>query len=272
MGRKLPSGFQYIPASKTVTTVLEENIFTGVKIGYESGGKDYEEVSGLSSPHGQADFSLALKYQDENRYSKLSKIRADLEAYDLARRKQSIDYPDTDTSYDQDLFFRHLKKVGTQFVMRTWQDDLAERPQGEGVYSPDTMGNLLLTPFRCLKRHGRILATSVVGKPYGKVVFTGSNCFSSFTTQKIDEDEIQEDGSLLNKDLGKAYINGMLLSFSGRVFQTMIDEFEGYQIIEGERVPNWYGRFEVMVGEELQYGRIISSNITGEGKHEIALI
>ncbi len=134
------------------------------------------------------------------------------------------------------------------------------------------MGNLLLIPFRCLKRHGRIISTSVIGKPFEKVVFLSSNCFSSFSTEIIGGDVIQEDGSILNSELGVPFINGILLSFTGKVFQSMVDEIEGYTIIDGKRIPNWYGTFEVKIGSTLERGRLIKSDISGEGKHEIALI
>lgn len=270
MGRDINGTFTHIPASKPIDSPLTKNFFTSGEIGYTKGGSDYEEVSGLSSPHGIGKYSFSYK-GDENIYSKTSIIRGDLEGYDLARRKQSIYFPDTDTPYDGDLFFRHLKKVGIQYFLRTWHDDFASAPKN--VYSPDTTGNLLLTPFRCLLRHGRIIATGLYQKPYSKVVAISSGAHNNkITTTLIGGNELAEDGFIENKDLGTPFINGFLLKFDGKVYQSMIDQFEGFTLVDGQQIPNWYGKFEVMVDGVLQYGRLAKSDITKEGKHEIALI
>ena len=270
MGRVINGNFVHIPAQKPIETPLPDNLFSSVEIGYQSGGSDYEEVAGLSSPHGIGKYTTSYNKQ-ANTYTKSSKIRADLEGYDLARRKQSIYYPDTDTSYDQHLFFRHLKKVGTQYFLREWQDDFSEAPKN--VYSPDTTGNLLLMPFYCLIRHGRIISTALTEEPYSKVVAISSGANNDkIITKLIGGDELAQNGFILNKDLGTPYYNGYLLKFDGKVYQSMIDEMEGFTDVDGEQIPNWFGKFEVMVDGYLQYGRLVKSTITGEGKHEIALI
>lgn len=271
LGRDINGVFQHLQASKPIEETLTANLYTGAEIGYVGGDDDYEEVSGLSSPHGIGQFSMSLKRREENVYSKTSVIRADLEGFDLARRKESIYFPDTDTPYDSKIFFRHLKKIGTNWTLRKWQDDFEEEPKN--IYSPSTSGNLLLTPFRCALRHGRILATSVSKKPnekFVKVSVEGKN--NKLITKLPGEDEIAENGFVLNKKLGVPFINGFMLKFDGKVYQSMVDEIEGSTTIDGEEVPNWYGLFEVMVGDTLQYGRLIKSNITKGGKHEIALI
>ena len=270
MGRMLDGTFVHIPAQKPIETSLVDNFFSAVEIGYQKGGSDYEEVAGLGSPHGIGKYTTSYS-KKSNTYTKTSKIRADLEGYDLARRKQSIYYPDTDTSYDQDIFFRHYKKVGTQYFLREWVDDFEEAPKY--IYSPDTTGNLLLTPFRCLLRHGRIIGTALVEKTYSKIVANSSGANNDkLSTKLIGGEALAENGFILNKDLGTPYYTGYLLNFDGKVYQSMMDEMEGFTEVDGELIPNWFGKFEVMVDGSLQYGRLVKSTITGEGKHEIALI
>ena len=271
LGKNTLSGFTKIKASKPVITILADNLYTGAIFGYKSGGKDYEEVFGLASPHGIAEYSTSYKGSKENIYNQVSTYRADLEGYELARIKQKEFFPDEDTNYDQSIFFRHLKKVGGQYFMRTWQDDLDSEPNGEGVYSPETMGNLLLTPFRCLLRHRKILATSIYKDPYETLNFTSSNCFSAFSTT-IDGVEIFENGNIINLDMGKPYISEYLLSFEGKVYQEMIDQIEGFTMIDGEEVPNVFGIYEVLIGDTLYKGKLFKVQISGTGKHEIALL
>ena len=95
---------------------------------------------------------------------------------------------------------------------------------------------------------------------------------NKITTTLIGGNELAEDGFIENKDLGTPFINGFLLKFDGKVYQSMIDQFEGFTLVDGQQIPNWYGKFEVMVDGVLQYGRLAKSDITKEGKHEIALI
>lgn len=270
LGRTVNGTFNYIKASNPEVSVLYDNLYTGAKIGFEKGGNDYEEVSGLSSPHGQAEYNTSLKSSDENIYTQLSKIRGDVEGHELARQKQAFDHPDEDTPYDQDIFFRHLKKVGVQYAIRNWQDDLDSAPTGDNIYSPDTMGNLLLTPFRCLLRHGRLLATSVYKDPKGRLNWISSNCFSDFSTT-IDSLTIHEKGSVINESLGDPFITEFLLKFDGKVFQEMVDQIEGYTEINGERIPNYFGKYLVMVGTTLYQGKLNKVEINGEGKHEVVL-
>lgn len=271
LGRTINGKFNYIKASNPEISILYDNIFTGVNIGYEKGGNNYEEVSGLSSPHGNAEFNTSLKNIGENIYTQLSKIRADLEGHELARQKPANLFPDEDTEYDQDIFFRHLKKVGAQYFLRTWQDDFDTPPTGELVYSPNTMGNLLLTPFRCLLRHGRLLATSVYKDPNGQLNWISSNCFSDFTTTRTGESALYEKGSVINSVLGTPFITEFLLKFDGKVHQEMVDQIEGFTDVDGESVPNYFGTYLVMVGTTLYEGKLNKVEINGEGKHEIAL-
>lgn len=269
LGRTILNEFQYIPCQKLERTILTDELFTSINIGFLKGGNDYEEVIGLSSVHGQAQFNTSLNLKENNVYSKISDIRADLEGYELARRKQSINTQDEDTEYDQDIFFRDLIKKGTGYWLRSYSDDF-EGSLEDGIkgatYSPETMGNFRLTPFRCLLRHKKIIATGLFPEPNGFITFISSNCFSS-----IEIDGLKESGSIQNRELGKPYINGWLLSFEGKVYQEMIDQLEGFTVVDGERIPNFYGLFEAKTGTgELVRGRLISSKINGNGQHEIA--
>lgn len=271
LGRTINGDFKYIKASNPEISILYDNLYTGVNIGYDKGGNNYEEVSGLSSPHGAAEYNTSLKSTTENIYTQISKIRADLEGFELARQKPANLFPDEDTEYDQDIFFRHLKKVGNQYFLRTWQDDFDSAPQGDLVYSPETMGNLLLTPFRCLLRHSRLIATSVYKDPLKRLTWISSNCFSDFTTTRTGEDPLYEKGSILNSQLGQPFITELLLKFDGKVFQEMIDQIEGYTVINGDRVPNYFGKYLVLVGTTIFEGQLNKVEINGEGKHEIVL-
>ena len=265
LGRTVNGQFQYISASNAKRTFLTDNFFTKVELGYEKGGSEYEEVFGLSAPHGKAEYNTYLMDSPANIYAKISKIRADLEGYELARIKQARYYQDEDTNYDQDIFFRHLKKVGTGWYLRTWEDDFEVEPKY--IYSPDTTGNLLLTPLRCTLRHGRIIATGIFKNPYGKLTWISSNCNSDLET-----DGVKENGSVLNKDLGRPFITGELMTFDGFVYPETVEQLEGRTFLNGEYIPNWYGIFEFELNNRLVRGKLVKSTINGNSKHEIALI
>lgn len=270
-GRVVSGEYRTLQASKPEIKVLSDLLYTSATVGFDKGGNDYEEITGLSSPHGTSEFNTSLNNVDEKEYKATSKIRGDVEGYNLARRKQAASTNDEDTPYDQDLFFRHLKKVGNQYFIRNWEDDLDSAPQGDDIYSPDTMGNLLLTPFRCALRHGKLIATAFYKNPLATFNWVSSNCFSKFSTTK-DGTELFEDGNVQNSELGTPYVSEFLLSFEGKVYQEMIDQIEGFTTLEGEQIPNWYGKYEVFVEGELFEGRLNKVSINNEGKHEIALI
>lgn len=265
LGRVNSKGFSYIPANNYETNPLNDELYTRLEVGYEKGGSEYEEVFGLSSPHGIAKWSTCLKEMPEKPYVKTSVIRADIEAYELARIKQSTFNPDEDTEYDQDLFFRHLKKVDNTWVLRKWQDDFEEEPKF--IYSPNTTGNLLLTPLNCLLRHKEIFSTGLYLEPLKEVVFISSNCNSD-----LELDGLAENSSILNKDLGKPYINGWVATFEGKVFQSFIDELEGQTYVNGEFIPNWFGIYEFVLNDRIVQGKLIKTTVNGNGNHEIALI
>lgn len=265
LGRTVNGTFYHVPANNAERTFLTDNLYTKVEIGYEKGGSGYEEVFGLTAIHGKAEYNTSLKNATANSYTKVSKIRADLEGYELARVKQARLYPDEDTTYDQDLFFRHLKKVGTGWYLRTWEDDFDNAPKN--VYSPNTTGNLLLTPLQCAKRHGRIIATSVFQDPYGKFTWISSNCNS-----EVELDGTKENGAINNSELGEPFITGELMTFDAKVYPETVAQLEGFTYVNGQRIPNWYGVFEFKLNDRLVRGKLIKSSITGSGKHEIALI
>jgi len=271
-GRTIDGDFRHTQASEPKITILSGDLFTGVKMGFEKGGNDYEEISGLSSPHGQSEFNTSYKGSKSNVYTKVSKIRGDVEGWSLARRKQATEFPDEDTSYDQDLFFRHLKRVGAQYFLRLWQDDFLEEPKGEDVYSPETMGNLLLTPFQCAIRHGKIIATSVYKEPFSKFTFISSNAFSSFSLTSLPGVEIQENGSVENQDLGKPFTSEYKLEFEAKAYQEVIDQIEGHTNFNGISTSNTNGIVEVKLDGILFTGKLLKSEINGSGKHEIALL
>jgi len=267
LGRSIKDIFSYIPAQKPERTILDDDLFTRLEFGYEKGGNEYEEVIGLTSVHGKAEYNTCLNEKEEAVYSKISKIRADVEGHELARIKQGRFNPDEDTDYDQDLFFRDLIKEGNTFRLRKWEDDFDNEPEGGAIYDPKTMGNLRLTPFRNLLRHKRIIGTGLYQEPYGEVTFISSNCLSSFTLEGL-----KEDGAIENKDLLDPYISGIMINCEGKVYQEMVDQLEGFTVINGNRIPNWYGLIEVELNGDLVLGRLIKSSINGNGKHEIALI
>lgn len=249
-----------IPVSNLERTILTKELYTFLEFGYEKGGTDYEEVIGLSSAHGKLSYNTCLTNKETSKYSQISRIRADVEGHELARIKQFINFPEEDTTYDQDLFWRDLIVDTGGYRLRQPLDDFNTLPSG-GIYSPETTGNLRLTPRANAIRHSKIYATGFYNK-LNPITFISSNYFSS-----IIIDGIKESDSIKKEELKKPYINGYLLSFEGVVYQEIIDKIEG----KTKGIPNWYGLFEIETNEgDIYRGRLIKSIITGTGKHEIA--
>lgn len=265
LGRTLRNEFIYLEAQNPERISLQGEVYTKLEIGFNEGGSGYEEVFGLSSPHGIALRNTCIKEWEENTYQRKSEIRADLEGYELARIKQSSFNPDEDTNYDQKLFFRHLKKVENSWVLRKWQDDFNVEPKN--IYSPGTSGNLLLTPLKCLMRHQKIFSTALYYEPSGSITFISSNCNSD-----LELDGEKENKTILNSDLEKPYINGFSISFGGKIFQETVDELEGYRIYNGQLIPKWFGIVEFKLNGRIQQGKLIKTTVSGDSKHEIALI
>src|SRR5690606_33539374 len=147
---KLP--YQVTKVTRTTDASLYHK---SIEIGYEKGG-EYEEAMGLDEYNIRNSYTTCI-HRVDNKYTKLSKYRADTYGIECTRRKPFADYSTEDTNYDQDIFFIDCKDVPKlitfpippfrgqtltveSYQLRLWNDDFTKVPTG--VFSPETAFNL----------------------------------------------------------------------------------------------------------------------------------
>lgn len=240
--------------------------YSSLEIGYEQ-GTTYEEAQGLDEPNGLSKFTSLFDRIKET-FSKISKYRADSYGLEFARRKPESSYNTTDTSYDSDVFVLDLKPgITSALEQRKWQDDFAEIPTG--IFSPETATNLRFSPVNMILRHGWWLASCLIKHPEKFLRYASSNANSSLTTKLIDGNRYSENGNILNSELGRARFEPVELTFEHECDFNIMQQIEGYTVINGKRVPNFYGLVEFKYKGETIKGFLLSVKPNGKGEWKI---
>ncbi len=255
--------FQTITVNKLNRKVYEEYYFNSVSVGYEKGAGDYEEVYGLDECNGKLEFITCIT-KLQKKYEVLSKYRADSYGFEFARRKPYTTNPNEDTKYDEDIFFLHVRRAGSVFALRRWDDDFEELPTG--IYSPETAFNLEITPKRNLVRHGWIIRAGLVKYPDAYLRFISSNCNSQLSTKKVDADYVVENEAILNSDLGRPRFLPEEITFEAPIDYEMRLQIEGFTQVGGELVSNLYGMIKIQTqnGYEYVYAQSIKQSKEGQ--------
>lgn len=255
--------FKTITVNKLNRKVYEEYYFNSVSVGYEKGAGDYEEVYGLDECNGKLEFITCIT-KLQKKYEVLSKYRADSYGFEFARRKPYTTNPNEDTKYDEDIFFLHVRRAGSVFALRRWDDDFEELPTG--IYSPETAFNLEITPKRNLVRHGWIIRAGLVKYPDAYLRFISSNCNSQLSTKKVDADYVVEDEAILNSDLGRPRFLPEEITFEAPIDYEMRLQIEGFTQVGGELVSNLYGMIKIQTqnGYEYVYAQSIKQSKEGQ--------
>lgn len=261
-GDRNKEGFiQYIEASDVKREVLGKNFYSKLELGSEKGGDDYEEVNGLRSINGKANFSTINKNNDST-YSKLSPFRLGDVDVELPRRKPYSLYPEEDTRYDSDIMCIRCKLVSNKYVVKKWQDIYELAPTG--IYRPDSAYNLDITPARLLLKHSANINAALYHYPNGNIVFASSNCNSSFQSKKEGEEILKEDGVLPHARLNKPTVRPYTLECNAPVSQELEDLITGTK----NGIKNWFGIVALKTGADIEYFRLIKSDVNKEGKHK----
>ena len=161
-GNQGDSGFEYTPASDVERNVLGDNFFSTITIGSSKGGDKYEEVYGLQSIQGQAEYGTVNK-NSESKYSVLSPFRLGDIDVELPRRKPFSAFPDEDTRYDSDKIVLDCKILNGTYYIKKWDDSFADPPTG--LYDYDSAYNLEHTPARFILKHGSIINSGLYHYP-----------------------------------------------------------------------------------------------------------
>lgn len=251
---------QYVEASKVKRSLLSKNFYSKIEIGSSKGGDGYEEVFGLQSVSGKAEFSTINK-NGENTYKRLSPFRLGDIDVELARRKPYDENAELDTKYDSDIMCIRAKKLGARFTPKKWQDIYEEAPQN--IYRPDSAYNLDLTPARLLLNHSFVINVGLYHYPSANIVFSSSNCNSSLVTKKAGEDYLYEDGLIAHSRLDSPRVSPWKVECSAKVSREIEKNIAG----EVEGTENWQGLVAIQIGNQVEYFRLVKSDVNKEGKH-----
>lgn len=267
--KNIYGGLTYPQASKIKRTVLAKNYYSKIELGSSKGGDDYEEVIGLQSICGKAEFST-INDKVVSVYSKLSPFRLGDIDWEFPRRKPFDKFPDEDTRYDSDIMCVRAKKQGDIFVPKKWQDIYETAPTG--IYRVNSAYNLELTPAQLLiERHGYVINSGLINHQNSNIVFAKSNCNSSFISKKAGQEAIYEspkkgtnEGLIKVSRLEKPKVRPMSVDLNFEVTQ----EIEDYITGTTNGVPNIHGLIAVNTGQTIEYFRMIKTDANDEGKHK----
>ena len=253
--------FRYIKASNVKRTNLSDNFYSKVEIGSSIGGDGYEEVFGLQSVCGKASFKTINPTTSV--YQRLSPFRLGDVDVEIPRRKQFEDFPETDTQYDSDIMVLSCKKVNGRYYLKSWSDDYVERPTN--IYRPDSAFNLDLTPARLLLKHSFTINIGLYHYPVESLRFLSSNCNSSFTSKKANEEALREDANIPHSRLEKPGIRPKSVDFNLPVDLRLESQITGYN----GSVPNWFGLVAVQTDFGIEYMRLVKVDTNKEGTHKL---
>lgn len=252
--------------SKLTRETIPKKYFSSVDIGYTKGGS-YEEAFGLDEPNGKSNFVTCMDTLKEI-YTALSPFRTDSYGAEFARRKQQLDYPTEDTSYDEDIFLFDMIKTFFGLKLRKYQDDFEEAPTG--IFSPETAFNLRLSPINNLLRHGWYLANGFTKYPFEFVLYGSSTANSNLRTKLNGKPAYKENEDIINSELGKPRFLPEQIEFEYPVNYEILKLIEGFTVINGERVPNLYGLIEFTNDEnEIERGYFLNLKPNKEGKWRV---
>jgi len=252
----------YIEASDIKRKVLKKNFYSIIEVGSSKGGNNYEEVDGLQSINGKANFSTINK-KNESKYSKLSPFALGDIDIEIPRRKPYDLFPNEDTRFDSRIMVIRSKLVGNTWVVKSWGDDFESAPTG--IYRVDTAYNLDISPARLLLNHSANINAGLYHYPLGSIVFSSSNCNSSYKSKKSGEDLLEEDGAIPHSRLSSPTIRPFSVDCTAKVSQEIEDRIIG----KTNEIPNWFGLVAINTGVTIELFRLIESDVNKEGKHKL---
>lgn len=264
-------------AKKIKRSTDASGFYKSIEIGFEKGG-EYEEAMGLDEYNIRNSYTTCI-HRVDNKYTKLSKYRADSYGIEFARRKPFSDYSTEDTNYDQDIFLIDCKdepKIITfpvppfrgntitieSYFVRLWDDDFTQLPTG--VFSPETAFNLRLTPFNNMLRHGWNISAGLTAYPFNKIKYSSSKGNSSLVTIYAENGEIE------NNKLEQPRFVPEIIEFEHICNDEIMRMVEGRKTFFGKELRNCYGLVEFINEDgELEKGYLMSLKPNGAGNFKL---
>jgi hypothetical protein len=238
--------------------VIGEAFYGRVTLGSETSGENYEEINNLLSVCGNASWETVNKLSKEE-YSVLTDFRTGAEDFELQRFTQYEDDPNFDRAEDSQWFMIHAKLVGGSYVPVVWQDLFEQKPTG--VFDADSNYNWAFTPLELLEGHGWKIKAGLDEIAGNSLKFDRSNCSSSLKTKKIGESIKGQDESVSHRDLDKATVRLMRISFDVVFKQSLIEKFLIRENLNKLVAYNYEG--------ETVYGRLIEAELDRGGNIQL---
>lgn len=252
----------YIQAKKIKRKVLKDNYYGTIKLGSKKGGDGYEEVFGLQSISGQAEWST-INDKSTSEYVRLSPYRLGDVDVELPRRKQYEDFPETDTRYDSDIMCLDCKVINGNYYLKKWADVYEEAPAN--IYRVDSAFNIEFTPANFFIEHSFVINAGLYHYPQLSVKFESSNCNSSFKSKKPGKYLLVEDAPIPHLRLDKPRIRPRSVDLVLPVDQ----DLEATITARTNDIPNWFGLVGVQTNDGIEYMRLIKVDANKGGKHKL---
>ena len=233
-----------------VSRVVDDSLFfSGLTLGYQYGG-DYENELGLDEPNTTSEFITPIR-KSSNKYTRISKIRADDTGLEITRRKPQTRYPTEDTERDDSIWWLDVKKENPDdisYTQKTWLDRLQKAPTG--IFSPDTFFGMFFTPRVIMKRHAWVFTSGMIPYLIKKIRHISSKANDTLTMLFEDESvELSESSDVYVRDLSRPKLLPEIITCSHPIDYDLMDWITGTTRVEingkSEDVPNYYFKMQI---------------------------
>lgn len=255
--------------SDVVRKTAKDHFFNSITMGAKkpSGDNLYEEAMGLDEPNTTNTYTTILK-TGGSEYKQVSPSRLDDYGPEFARRKSILTNPVEDTRYDNDIILEDLFRTDTEiFRQAIWQDYFEVAPTG--IFSPQTLHKANLSPVNRLLRHGWWIRAGLNKYPDSFVNFSSSIGNELMVTKLIGGTERAENGKIQVKELEASRFTGDILEFSHIATTAVLQDVQGFTVIDGNKVQNVYGLIEFRFSGMFHYGYLLELKPNNEGKWTI---
>ena len=124
-----------------------------------------EDLNGVDEPITKQERIMPGGFAIKNPYEVVTDFVAGMYAIEYTRRNDSVDFPTTDTDFDNDNFVIALNRSVDAYTDAPSGLDEAEKDENfasiTGLFESDTSYNLRFSPVRCLLRHLNVLGSGL---------------------------------------------------------------------------------------------------------------
>jgi hypothetical protein len=154
-----------------------------------------EELNGVDEPITKQERILPGAAALKNAYEKVTDFIGGMYSIEYTRRQDSVDFPTTDTDFDNNNFVIALNRSVDVYTNNPSALDEAEKDENfasvTGLLEPDTAYNLRFSPIRCILRHLNVLGAGLTKASVNndkKLIFSkGYNNYETWIAMVVQE-------------------------------------------------------------------------------------